>query len=100
MVHLNHQDFTVRFGVEGVILDLGAIGKGYAIDRATEILRDAGVTSGLLHSGTSTVSAIGNPPDEEAWIIAIENPANSRSSSSSIDFTAPTQAEKESPSPI
>jgi thiamine biosynthesis lipoprotein len=75
-VHLNRQDFTVRFTTEGVMLDLGAIGKGYAIDCASEILREAGVTSGLLHSGTSTVSAIGNPPGEDNWKIAIENPAN------------------------
>jgi thiamine biosynthesis lipoprotein len=76
LVHLNRQDFTVRFATEGVMLDLGAIGKGYAIDCASEILREAGVTSGLLHSGTSTVSAIGNPPGEVNWKIAIENPAN------------------------
>jgi thiamine biosynthesis lipoprotein len=76
LVQLNRADFTVRFATPGVMLDLGAIGKGYAIDRATEILREAGVTSALLHSGTSTVSAIGTPPGEEAWKIAIENPAH------------------------
>jgi thiamine biosynthesis lipoprotein len=76
LVHLQRQDFTVRFAIEGVMLDLGAIGKGYAIDCATEILREAGVTNGLVHSGTSTVSAIGAPPGEEHWKIAIENPAN------------------------
>jgi len=76
LVHLNRQDFTVRFATEGVMLDLGAIGKGHAIDCASEILREAGVTSSLLHSGTSTVTAIGNPPGEDTWKIAIENPAN------------------------
>jgi FAD:protein FMN transferase len=76
LVHLNRQDFTIRFATEGVMLDLGAIGKGYAIDCASEILREAGVASGLLHSGTSTVSAIGTPSDEDGWKIAIDNPAN------------------------
>jgi len=75
LVQLNRQNFTVRFATEGVMLDLGAIGKGYAIDCAAEILREAGVTSALLHSGTSTVSAIGSPPGEDGWKIAIENPA-------------------------
>jgi thiamine biosynthesis lipoprotein len=75
-VQLNHQDFTVRFMAEGVMLDLGAIGKGYAIDCASDTLREAGVGSALLHSGTSTVSAIGAPPGEEKWKIAIENPVN------------------------
>jgi thiamine biosynthesis lipoprotein len=76
LVELNREEFTVRFAAEGVMLDLGAIGKGYAIDCATEILRGAGVTSALLHSGTSTVSAIGNPPGEDSWKIAVENPAD------------------------
>jgi len=76
LVQLNRQDFTVRFAVEGVMLDLGAIGKGYAVDCATEILREAGITRGLLHSGTSTVSAIGTPPGEDGWKIAIDHPAN------------------------
>jgi thiamine biosynthesis lipoprotein len=75
LVQLNRQDSTVQFVTDGVMLDLGAIGKGYAIDCATEILREAGVTSGLLHSGTSTVSAIGTPPGHEGWKIAIERPA-------------------------
>jgi len=74
LVLLDRQDFTVRFATEGVMLDLGAIGKGYAIDCATEILREAGVTSALLHSGTSTVSAIGMPPSEDGWKVAIEQP--------------------------
>jgi FAD:protein FMN transferase len=76
LVQLDRKNFTVRFATEGVMLDLGAIGKGYAIDCASEILREAGITSGVLHSGTSTVSAIGNPPGEDSWKIAIENPAN------------------------
>ena len=75
LVTLNRDDFTVRFGREGVMLDLGAIGKGYAVEMAAEILRDAGVTSALIHGGTSTVYAIGTPPDSDAWKIAIDKPA-------------------------
>jgi thiamine biosynthesis lipoprotein len=73
-VHLNAEDFTVRFAREGVMLDLGAIGKGYAIERAAEILREAGVTSALIHGGTSTVQAIGSPPDADSWAVAIAHP--------------------------
>lgn len=74
LVELDERASTVRFTSPGVRLDLGAIGKGYAIDRAAEILREAGVTSALLHGGTSTVYAIGAPPDGEAWPVAIEGP--------------------------
>jgi thiamine biosynthesis lipoprotein len=73
-IHLVHFDAaarTIRFEREGVMLDLGAIGKGYAIDRAVELLREAGVTSGLIHGGTSAVYAIGHPPESDAWRIAI-----------------------------
>ena len=75
LVQLNAGDFTVRFSRAGVMLDLGAIGKGYAVERAAEVLREAGVTSALLHGGTSTVQAVGQPPGEEFWKIAIETPS-------------------------
>jgi len=74
LVHLDEARRTVRFARPGVMLDLGAIGKGYAVERGTELLREAGVTSALFHGGTSTVSAIGHPPDAEAWAVAIEPP--------------------------
>jgi thiamine biosynthesis lipoprotein len=70
-VILDPANLTVRFDREGVMLDLGAIGKGYAIDQAAEGLREAGVTSALLHGGTSTVYGLG-----EEWKVAIESPPN------------------------
>lgn len=74
LVELNEPDSTVRFTREGVQLDLGSIGKGYAVERAGELLREAGVTRALLHGGTSTVLAIGTPPDADGWKIALEYP--------------------------
>jgi thiamine biosynthesis lipoprotein len=54
-------------------LDLGGIGKGYALDRGVEILRDWGIESALIHSGTSTAFAIGSPRSaaggEEGWVL-------------------------------
>lgn len=63
---------TVRFAREGVMLDLGAIGKGYAVERAAEFLREAGLASALIHGGTSTVCAMGRPPEAETWKIALD----------------------------
>ena len=74
-VLLDPENYTVRFDGEGVMLDPGAIGKGYAIDQAAEVLRDAGVTSALLHGGTSTIYGLGKLPNGEPWQIAIESPA-------------------------
>lgn len=74
LVELDEARFTVRFRRAGVMLDLGSIGKGYAIDRAMEILAESGVENALLHGGTSTVQALGENPGEGPWKISIEPP--------------------------
>jgi len=74
LVDLHPAARTIRFRREGVRIDLGAIGKGFAIDAAAEILREDGVTSALIHGGTSTTYALGHPPGQEAWKVAIEMP--------------------------
>ena len=74
LVTLNEAAFTVAFARPGVRLDLGAIGKGYAIEEAARTLIDAGVTSAFLHGGTSTMHAIGTPLDEETWNVALSYP--------------------------
>lgn len=71
------EHFTIRFAQPGVMLDLGAIGKGYAVERAAELLREAGVSSALLHGGTSTAYALGRQPDGRCWKIAVTPPSNS-----------------------
>jgi len=78
-VQLDERDFSVRFERAGMMLDLGSIGKGYALDRAVEVLREAGVTSAMVHGGTSTACAVGAPPDSEAWKVAVERPELARS---------------------
>lgn len=61
LIELDDAACTMRFTQPGVAMDLGAIAKGYALDRAAEILREAGIDCALLHGGTSTVVAIGCP---------------------------------------
>jgi thiamine biosynthesis lipoprotein len=73
LVQFHEADYAIQFAQPGVMLDLGAIGKGYALERAAAILRELGVTSALLHGGTSTVCAIGAPPEGD-WKIALEHP--------------------------
>ena len=74
LVHLNAETCSVQFERPGVMIDLGAIGKGYAIDRAVELLREAGVESGLIHGGTSTAFALGRPAEGDFWKIEIPCP--------------------------
>ncbi|HEV8058946.1 MAG TPA: FAD:protein FMN transferase [Gemmataceae bacterium] len=67
---------TVRFLREGLEINLGAIGKGYALDRAVADLRARGnVSSALLHGGHSSVYAIGSEPGtERGWLVALGHP--------------------------
>lgn len=55
-------------------LDPGSIGKGFAVDAAVRLLREAGVQSALISAGGSTLYAIGAPPGESGWIVKVEDP--------------------------
>jgi thiamine biosynthesis lipoprotein len=58
----------------GVRFDPGAIGKGYGLDRAKEVLQEAGIRNALLHGGTSSVVAMGGEPGGGTWRVAIASP--------------------------
>ena len=59
---------------ERIRVDLGAIGKGYAVDQAVTILREWRIEAALVHSGGSTAYALGTPPGDDAWRLDIRNP--------------------------
>ena len=65
---------SVRFLAEGVELNLGSIGKGYALDRAAERLREAGLESFLIHAGHSSIYAAGDSSSGPGWEVAIRDP--------------------------
>ncbi|MBP6820778.1 MAG: FAD:protein FMN transferase [Acidobacteria bacterium] len=67
---LDADDCAVRLTRPDAAIDLGAIGKGYALDCGREIILRYGVTSGLLQGGTSSILATGN----ETWPIAVRHP--------------------------
>src|SRR5207245_7032534 len=67
---------TVRFAKEGVELDPGGIGKGYAVDRMVEVLRKDGIRSALVSASGSSIFALGAPPDESGWKVRIRDPRN------------------------
>lgn len=77
-VVLDPEAKSVRFRRKGLEYNLGGIGKGYAVDRAAELLRERwGIRSALLHGGGSSVFAIGTPPgDPRGWPIAVSHPWN------------------------
>jgi thiamine biosynthesis lipoprotein len=61
------EEMTVRPRVDGMRLDLGAIGKGYALDQAVFVLKEWGIGHALLNAGGSTVLGIGSMPGAEGW---------------------------------
>ena len=71
---LDKQNVTVRFAQEGVELDPGGIGKGFAVDKMVEILKQDQVCSALISAGGSTIYALGAPPNQPGWKVAIKNP--------------------------
>ncbi len=58
----------------GVVVDLGGIGKGYALDRMRDILQTWHIGAALVHSGQSTVLAIGAPAGQPAWRVGLRHP--------------------------
>ena len=59
----------------GVKIDLGGVGKGYAVDRMIEVLRREGVRSALVNFGGSSIAALGPPPAEPGWPVWVEHGA-------------------------
>ena len=57
-------------------LDLGAIGKGYAVDRAGEMLHSSGIRNALINSGGSTILAMGSPPGQAGWLVHLRDPSH------------------------
>ena len=75
-VQLNTPEKTVRFLRQGLEINLGAIGKGYAIDQAVLRIRERGFDApALLHGGHSSVYAIGSEPGTDCgWLVDIGHP--------------------------
>lgn len=66
---------TVRYRKPGLEINLGAVGKGYALDQVGEKLcRAWGRGDALLHGGQSSVLALGSPPGGEGWRVTLRHP--------------------------
>lgn len=74
-VELNPAQKSVRFLREGVEINLGAIGKGFALDRCADFLAQNGVQNFLLHGGQSSVLARGHRDGSQTgWSISLSHP--------------------------
>ena len=69
-----------------VSLDLGAIAKGYAVDRAIDALRSRGIAKALVNAG-GDLYALGTAPDGEPWRIGVRDPNDARRIAETLDVS-------------
>jgi FAD:protein FMN transferase len=76
-LELDRAAHSVRFHQPGLEINLGSIGKGYALDRCAELLEAAGIHDFLLHGGNSSVlarGAHGSLSSERGWSVGVRDP--------------------------
>ena len=74
-VRLDPKMRTVQFDRAGVELDPGGIGKGFAVDRMTTVLKDRGISAALVSAGGSSIYGLGAPPETpQGWSVSIRAP--------------------------
>jgi len=72
---LNKKDHTVFLKLKGMKIGFGAIGKGYAADKAKELLISRGVVAGIINA-SGDMNTWGKQPNGDSWQVAITNPMN------------------------
>ncbi|GAB5400313.1 MAG: FAD:protein FMN transferase [Aureisphaera sp.] len=72
---LDKEKSTVMLKDEGMKIGFGAIGKGYAADKAKSLLRDHGVSGGIINA-SGDLNTWGTQFDGSDWLVAIKNPLN------------------------
>ena len=73
-VHFEPDQKTIAFDRPGVELNLGAIGKGHAVDRAAAFLLQEGLDAWLFHGGYSSVLVRGPHAGRDGWPVGLRNP--------------------------
>ena len=66
----------IEFHSDCTRVDLGSIGKGYAVDRAMAILGSNGIERAYIDAGGSTIYGMGTPPDCDGWLVHLRDPSN------------------------
>src|SRR5262245_54387823 len=74
-LQLDRASRTIRFTQPGVEINLGSIGKGYALDRTARVLSN-NLRSVFLNAGASSMRAIGSGANDEGWVVGLRNPCS------------------------
>ena len=76
LLELDEQEHTVQLSASPVQVDLGGIGKGYAVDRVAELLAEWSIETALISGGYSSVLAMEAPPGTSGWPLTLSDPAD------------------------
>lgn len=83
---LNYENHSVLLKDAGMKIGFGAIGKGYAADRAKKIMLSFGIENGVVNA-SGDILAWGTKPSGELWRIGIADPSNKNKVLSTIEIT-------------
>lgn len=70
---LDDEKSTIYLPEKGMVLDLGGVAKGYATDKAVEVLNELGIKNALINAG-GNVYALGKKADGTAWKVGVQAP--------------------------
>jgi len=76
LLQLDEVEHTVQLLASPVQIDLGGIGKGYAVDRIAELLKEWSIDAALISGGYSSVLALDAPSGTKGWPLTLSNPAD------------------------
>ncbi len=74
LLDLDEAQHTVTLQVSPMLVDLGAVGKGYAVEVMTNLLREWDIEIALIHGGRSSVFALSAPPEKSGWPLTLSHP--------------------------
>ncbi len=73
-LEIDDEDFCAKVLTDGVQFDLGGIGKGFAAEKVSELLRDWSLEQSLVLAGASSVLCVGVPEGMSGWPMKLRNP--------------------------
>lgn len=76
---LRPEDHSVMLAKEGMVIDLGGIAKGYAVDEVRAIYAKHHIENGLINMGASSMYALGTNSKGKAWNIGMKHPRSDKS---------------------
>jgi thiamine biosynthesis lipoprotein len=75
---LDQENHTIELLDDGIQIDLGAIGKGFAADKMGQLLGEWGIDTAMISAGQSTILTLGIPAGLDGWPVTLSNPVDNK----------------------